>query len=81
MTEFEKKLRAAAGKCLEEDEAMFRSLESQETPILRTKRTERRNTMSNWIILIPTILTIIICLWSKNVYVGMFVGIFSGCII
>ncbi len=46
MTEFEKKLRAAVGKCLEEDEAMFRSLESQETPILRTKRTERRNTMS-----------------------------------
>ena len=46
MTEFEKKLRAAAGKCLEEDETKFRSLESQETPILRTKRTERRNTMS-----------------------------------
>lgn len=37
--------------------------------------------MSNWIILIPTILTIIVCLWSKNVFVGMFVGIFSGCII
>ena len=37
--------------------------------------------MNNWVILIPTILTIIFCLWTKNVYVGMFIGIFAGCVI
>lgn len=37
--------------------------------------------MDTWIILIPTILTIIVCLWTKQIYIGMFVGIFSGCII
>lgn len=37
--------------------------------------------MDTWIILIPTILTIIVCLWSKQIYIGMFVGIFSGCVI
>ena len=35
----------------------------------------------NWIILIPTILTIIVCLWTKKIFVGMFVGIFSGSLI
>lgn len=35
----------------------------------------------SWIILIPTILTIIVCLATKKIFVGMFVGIFSGCII
>ena len=37
--------------------------------------------MNSWIILIPTILTIIVCLWTKQIYIGMFAGIFSGCII
>lgn len=37
--------------------------------------------MDSWIILIPTILTIIVCLWTKQIYIGMFAGIFSGCII
>ena len=37
--------------------------------------------MDYWIILIPTILTIIVCLWTKQIYIGMFAGIFSGCII
>ena len=37
--------------------------------------------MDSWIILIPTILTIIVCLWTKQIYIGMFVGIFSGCMI
>ncbi len=35
----------------------------------------------SWIILLPTILTIIVCLATKKIFVGMFVGIFSGCII
>lgn len=35
----------------------------------------------SWIILIPTILTIVVCLATKKIFVGMFVGIFSGCII
>jgi len=37
--------------------------------------------MDSWIILIPTILTIIVCLLTKKIFVGMFVGIFSGCMI
>ncbi len=36
---------------------------------------------ASWVILIPTILTIIVCLWTKQVYFGMFIGIFSGSII
>lgn len=35
----------------------------------------------SWVILLPTILTIIVCLLTKKIFVGMFVGIFSGCII
>lgn len=35
----------------------------------------------SWIILIPTILTIVVCLLTKKIFVGMFAGIFSGCII
>ncbi len=37
--------------------------------------------MDSWIILIPTILTIIVCLLTKKIFVGMFVGILSGCMI
>lgn len=37
--------------------------------------------MTSWIILLPTILTIIMCLWTKQIFIGMFVGIFSGCAI
>lgn len=37
--------------------------------------------MDSWIILIPTILTIVVCLWTKQIYIGMFVGIFSGSVI
>ncbi len=35
----------------------------------------------SWIILIPTILTIVVCLLTKKIFIGMFAGIFSGCII
>ena len=35
----------------------------------------------SWIILLPTVLTIIVCLWTKKIFVGMFVGIFAGCMI
>ncbi len=37
--------------------------------------------MYSWIILLPTIITIIVCLWTKQIYVGMFSGILCGCII
>ena len=37
--------------------------------------------MNSWIILLPTIITIIVCLWTKQIYIGMFSGILSGCII
>ena len=37
--------------------------------------------MNSWIILLPTILTIIVCLWTKQIYIGMFAGIFCGCTI
>ena len=37
--------------------------------------------MNSWIILIPTILTIIVCLLTRKIFVGMFVGIFSACMI
>ncbi|MCR4668910.1 MAG: hypothetical protein K5774_06030 [Clostridia bacterium] len=37
--------------------------------------------MDSWIILIPTILTIVVCLLTKKIFVGMFVGIFSACMI
>lgn len=37
--------------------------------------------MNSWVILLPTILTIIVCLWAKQIYIGMFVGIFCGCTI
>lgn len=36
---------------------------------------------STWIILIPTIVTIVLCLWTKQVYLGMFAGVFAGSII
>ena len=35
----------------------------------------------SWIILIPTILTIVVCLVTKKIFAGMFIGIFSGCMI
>lgn len=35
--------------------------------------------MDSWIILLPTIITIIVCLWTKQIYIGMFAGIFCGC--
>lgn len=37
--------------------------------------------MDSWIILLPTIITIVVCLWTKQIYIGMFAGIFCGCII
>ena len=37
--------------------------------------------MNSWIILIPTILTILVCLLTRKIFVGMFVGIFSACMI
>lgn len=37
--------------------------------------------MNSWIILLPTIVTIIVCLWTKQIYIGMYAGIFCGCII
>jgi Na+/H+ antiporter NhaC len=36
---------------------------------------------ASWIILIPTIVTIVLCLWTKQVYFGMFAGVFAGSII
>ncbi|MGI6141208.1 MAG: Na+/H+ antiporter NhaC family protein [Caldicoprobacterales bacterium] len=36
---------------------------------------------TSWIILIPTIVTIVLCLWTKQVYLGMFAGVFAGSII
>lgn len=37
--------------------------------------------MDSWIILIPTILAIVVCLWTKKIFVGMFAGIFAGSMI
>lgn len=36
---------------------------------------------TSWIVLIPTILTIIVCLWTRQVYFGMFIGVLAGSII
>lgn len=36
---------------------------------------------NTWIILLPTIVTVLLCLWTKKVYLGMFVGIVTGSII
>ena len=35
--------------------------------------------MNSWIVLLPTIFTVIVCLWTKQIYIGMFVGVFCGC--
>jgi tetracycline resistance efflux pump len=37
--------------------------------------------MDSWVVLIPTILTIAVCLWTKRVYLGLFVGVLAGSII